>query len=110
MDTTSLEIDDAVVTTMELSQKAITKFDQALEKITSSRGMIGAQINRLEYTQRNLTISAQNLTAAESRIRDLDVATESAAFAKNNILVNAAVAMLAQANQLPQVALQLIGR
>jgi flagellin len=72
--------------------------------------MIGAQINRLEYTQRNLTISAQNLTAAESRIRDLDVASESAAFAKNNILVNAAVAMLAQANQLPQVALQLIGR
>ncbi|GAB7140387.1 flagellin [Deferribacterales bacterium RsTz2092] len=110
LDTIGLEISDAYVTTMEESQKAITKFDQALEAATHARATIGAQINRLEYTMKNISISRQNLMAAESRIRDLDVADESATFAKSQILVNAAVAMLAQANQLPQTALSLIGR
>jgi flagellin len=108
MDTTSLEIDDAFVITMEESQKAITKFSQALEKVSSARATIGAQINRLEYTVKNLSISRENLISAESRIRDLDIAEESATFAKNQILVNSAVAMLAQANTLPQIALQLL--
>jgi flagellin len=109
MSTRSLEIDDAYVMTMEDAQKAITKFDQALTKVTGARATIGAQINRLEYTMKNLSISNMNLTAAESRIRDLDVAEEAAAFASNQILVNAANAMLAQANGLPQIALQLLG-
>jgi flagellin len=108
MNTTSLEIDDAFVVTMDESQKAITKFSQALEKVTSARATIGAQINRLEYTVKNLSISRENLISAESRIRDLDIAEESATFAKNQILVNSAVAMLAQANTLPQIALQLL--
>jgi flagellin len=108
IDTTSLEINDAYVVTMADSQKAITKFDQALEKVSSARATIGAQINRLEYTIKNLSISRENLISAESRIRDLDVAEESATFAKNQILVNSAVAMLAQANTLPQIALQLL--
>jgi flagellin-like hook-associated protein FlgL len=108
MNTTSLEIDDAFVVTMDESQKAITKFSQALEKVTSARATIGAQINRLEYTVKNLSISRENLISAESRIRDLDIAEESATFAKNQILVNAATAMLAQANTLPQIALQLL--
>lgn len=108
--TTALEIDDAFVNTMENAQKAITKFDRALEKVTSMRATIGAQINRLDYTMQNLSVSRQNLVSAESRIRDLDVAEESANFANKQVLVNAAVAMLAQANQLPQTALQLIGR
>ncbi|GAB7140388.1 flagellin [Deferribacterales bacterium RsTz2092] len=110
LDTIGLEIGDAYVTTMEESQKAITKFDQALEAANHARATIGAQINRLEYSMKNISISRQNLMAAESRIRDLDVADESATFAKSQILVNAAVAMLAQANQLPQTALSLIGR
>jgi flagellin len=93
---------------MDESQKAITKFSQALEKVTSARATIGAQINRLEYTIKNLSISRENLISAESRIRDLDIAEESATFAKNQILVNSAVAMLAQANTLPQIALQLL--
>jgi flagellin len=108
VNTTSLEIDDAYVVTMADSQKAITKFDQALEKVNSARATIGAQVNRLEYTMKNLSISRENLIAAESRIRDLDVAEESSTFAKNQILVNSAVAMLAQANTLPQIALQLL--
>jgi flagellin len=108
INTTSLEIDDAYVVTMADSQKAITKFDQALEKVNSARATIGAQVNRLEYTMKNLSISRENLIAAESRIRDLDVAEESSKFAKNQILVNSAVAMLAQANTLPQIALQLL--
>jgi flagellin len=108
MNTTSLEIDDAFVVTMDESQKAITKFSQALEKVTSARATIGAQINRLEYTVKNLSISRENLISAESRIRDLDIAEESATFARNQILVNAATAMLAQANTLPQIALQLL--
>lgn len=108
INTTSLEIDDAYVTTMDNSQKAITKFDQALEKVNGSRATIGAQINRLEYTMQNLATTRQNLTAAESRIRDLDVASESATFARNQVLVNSAVAMVAQANALPQTFLKLI--
>ncbi|GAB7141086.1 flagellin [Deferribacterales bacterium RsTz2092] len=110
LDCVALEISDAYVVTMEDAQKAITKFDQALEKLNHARATLGAQINRLEYTIKNLSIGKQNLIAAESRIRDLDVADESSNFAKNQILVNAAVAMLAQANQLPQTALQLINR
>jgi flagellin-like hook-associated protein FlgL len=108
IDTTSLEIDDAFVITMDESQRAITKFSQALEKVSSARATIGAQINRMEYTIKNLSISRENLISAESRIRDLDVAEESATFARNQILVNSAVAMLAQANTLPQIALQLL--
>ncbi|MDR2870893.1 MAG: flagellin, partial [Deferribacteraceae bacterium] len=109
MDTAALEIDNAYVTTMKDAQKAITKFDQALERINSARATIGAQINRLEYTMQNLNTSRQNLVASESRIRDLDVADETATFSRNQVLVNSAVAMLAQANALPQTALQLIG-
>ncbi|MDR0454782.1 MAG: hypothetical protein LBH05_08230 [Deferribacteraceae bacterium] len=110
MDTTSLGIDDVYVMTMDMSQKALTKLDMALERINSSRATIGAQINRLDFTMKNLSVARTNLIASESRIRDLDVASESALFTRNQILVNAATAMLAQANALPQVALQLIGR
>jgi flagellin len=109
MNTTALEIDDVFVTTMAQSQKAITKLDMAMERLNGARATIGAQINRLEYTMQNLAVSRQNLIAGESRIRDLDVASASAEFARNQILVNTSVAMLAQANQLPSIAMQLIG-
>jgi len=69
---------------------------------------LGAAQNRLQHTINNLGTSAENLTAAESRVRDIDMAQEMMAFTRNNILSQAAQAMLAQANQLPQGVLQLL--
>jgi flagellin len=107
-DTLALGIQDVYVTTADEAQKAVTKLDQAIERMVNMRATIGAQVNRLEFTMQNLSTTKQNLITAESRIRDLDIAEESAVFASKQILVNAGVAMLAQANTLPQVALQLI--
>lgn len=109
MDTTSLDIDDALVVTQEAAQSTITKIDNALNSVSSTRATIGAQINRLEYTITGLDTTRENLAASESRIRDLDIADEMAEFTKNQILSQAATAMLSQANQLPQMALQLLG-
>ncbi len=108
LDTTGLEIDDVYVVDMELAQKAITKLDKAIERVNASRATLGAQINRLEYTIQNLHTARENLTAAESRIRDLDIAEETANLTKNQVLVQAATAMVAQANQIPQQALALL--
>lgn len=87
---------------------AIDKIDSAIEKISSERGKLGAYQNRLEHTIKNLNTSSENLTAAESRIRDVDMAKEMMNHTKNNILQQAAQAMLAQANQAPQGVLQLL--
>lgn len=73
------------------------------------RASLGATQNRLENTVTNLTIQAENLQAAESRISDVDVATEMTQFVRNQILTQSAVAMLSQANSMPQMAMQLIG-
>lgn len=73
------------------------------------RASLGATQNRLENTVTNLTIQAENLQAAESRISDVDVATEMTQFVRNQILTQSAVAMLSQANSIPQMAMQLIG-
>lgn len=88
---------------------AITTINNALEKVSAERSMLGAMQNRLEHTIANLGTSAENLQAAESRIRDLDMAEEIMAFTKNSILQQAATAMLAQANMAPQSVLQLLG-
>ena len=77
--------------------------------MSAQRSELGAYQNRLEHTIANLGTSAENLQAAESRIRDLDMAEEIMAFTKNNILQQAATAMLAQANMAPQSVLQLLG-
>ncbi|MBC7197370.1 MAG: flagellin, partial [Deferribacterales bacterium] len=90
------------------AQKAITKLDKALEFVSSTMATIGAQINRLESAISNLDTARENLSASESRIRDLDMAEEMAKFTRNQILSQAGTAMLAQANQLPQMALQLL--
>jgi flagellin len=108
MDTKSLGLDDVYVVSQELAQKSITKIDRALESISGARATIGAQVNRLNYAINNLNVTRENLTAAESRIRDLDIAEEMATFTRNQILSQAGTAMLAQANQLPQMALQLL--
>ncbi|ALA70078.1 flagellin [Geobacillus stearothermophilus 10] len=90
------------------AQAAIAKLDEAIISVSKTRSKMGAYQNRLEHTINNLTTANENLTAAESRIRDTDMAMEMAEFTKNNILTQAAQAMLAQSNQLPQGILQLL--
>lgn len=87
---------------------AINAIDDAIKAVSSERSKMGALQNRLEHTINNLSTSAENLTAAESRIRDVDMAKEMMEFTKNSILSQAAQAMLAQANQQPQGVLQLL--
>jgi len=97
------------VSTQAAADKAITIINKAIETVSGERSKLGAIQNRLEHTIANLGTSAENLQAAESRIRDLDMAEEIMAFTKNNILQQAATAMLAQANMAPQSVLQLLG-
>jgi flagellin len=87
---------------------AITTIQTAIDTVSAERSKLGAYANRLEHTINNLGTAAENLTAAESRIRDVDMAKEMMEFTKNNILSQAAQAMLAQANQQPQGVLQLL--
>jgi len=97
------------VSTQKAADAAIKTIDNASVKVSAERSKLGAMQNRLEHTIANLGTSAENLQAAESRIRDLDMAEEIMAFTKNNILQQAATAMLAQANMAPQSVLQLLG-
>ena len=87
---------------------SITQINNAIEKVSTQRSKLGAVQNRLEHTISNLDTSAENLTSAESRIRDVNMAKEMSTYSKNNILQQAAQAMLAQANQQPQNVLQLL--
>ncbi|WP_435167108.1 flagellin [Paenibacillus glycanilyticus] len=96
------------VTTAAGAANAITVIDNAIEKVSGERSKLGAVQNRLEHTINNLGTSSENLTAAESRIRDVDMAKEMMEQTKNSILAQAAQAMLAQANQQPQGVLQLL--
>ena len=91
------------------AEDSLVAIDAAIATVSEERSMLGASQNRLEHTISNLGTSAENLQAAESRIRDLDMAEEIMAFTKNNILQQAATAMLAQANMAPQSVLQLLG-
>ena len=97
------------VSTQEQAQKSLEAINQAIISKDKIRAHLGAMQNRLENTISNLQIQAENLQAAESRISDVDVATEMTEFVRNQVLTQAAVAMLSQANSLPQMALQLIG-
>lgn len=87
---------------------ALKIIDDAIETVSTQRATLGAAQNRLEHTINNLTATAENLSAAESRIRDVDMAEEMMEFTKNNILSQAATSMLAQANQMPNSVLQLL--
>lgn len=97
------------VTSHEKATAALRVIDGAIEKVSNERSKLGAYQNRLEHSIANLGASSENLQAAESRIRDLDMAEEMMEFTKNNILQQAATAMLAQANMAPQTVLQLLG-
>ncbi|GIO57115.1 flagellin N-terminal helical domain-containing protein [Paenibacillus cineris] len=96
------------ISTAEDASKAIAVLDKATQTVSSARSKLGAVQNRLEHTINNLGTASENLTAAESRIRDVDMAKEMMEQTKNNILAQAAQAMLAQANQQPQGVLQLL--
>lgn len=96
------------VTTHEKATAAVKVYDYAIARVSEQRSSLGAIQNRLEHTINNLKTAEENLTSSESRIRDTDMAMEMAEFTKNNILTQAAQAMLAQSNQLPQGILQLL--
>ncbi len=104
----AMGISDIDVSTQTGAAAAIDKIKSAITYVSSTRGDLGAIQNRLEHTINNLSVTTENMTAAESRIRDVDMAEEMMAYTKNNILVQASQAMLAQANQIPQGVLQLL--
>lgn len=104
----ALNITSTDVTTFSAAQSAISLIDAAISTIDSVRGDLGAVQNRFESTIANLNNVAENLTAARSRILDADIAQETSQMTKNNILQQAGVAILSQANQTPQLALQLL--
>ncbi|MCB1188040.1 hypothetical protein KDL29_12810 [bacterium] len=108
MSAEALGVEGLVVVTSDLAQESISIVDHAISKVSSERSRLGAIQNRLESTIRNLDVSAENLTSSESRIRDVDVALETIASTRNQILLQAGVAAMAQANQLPQNMLQLL--
>ena len=101
-------VSDSVLT-KEDSRSSLERLDNALVRVNGMRASLGAMQNRLSSTISNLEISTESLAAANSRIRDVDVASETADMAKNNILVQAGTAVLSQANQYPQYALKLLG-
>ena len=109
MHVTALGIGDLDISTQEGAAEAIQKIRDAINQVSSVRGDLGAIQNRLEHTTNNLSVMAENIQDAESTIRDTDVAEEMMSYVKNNILVQSAQAMLAQANQVPQGVLQLLG-
>ncbi len=104
----SFTINGADVSARDKAQGTIDTVNNAIETVSKERSKLGAVQNRLEHTINNLNTSSENLQASESRIRDVDMAKEMMVFSKNNILAQAAQAMLAQANQQPQGVLQLL--
>ena len=109
MHVSSLGINGLNISDAQNAAKAIDKVMNAINTVSSVRGELGATQNRLEHTANNLSVMAENIQDAESTIRDTDVAEEMMAYTKNNILIQSAQAMLAQANAVPQGVLQLLG-
>ncbi len=108
MSASALGVNALVVTSQSGANSAIATIDAAITTVSSERSKLGAMQNRLEHTIANLGTTSENLTASESRVRDVDMAKEMMEFTKNNILSQAAQAMLAQANTQPQGVLQLL--
>ena len=109
MHTKALGIDKITLGNQKGAQDAVDAIKNAINYVSDVRGTLGATQNRLEHTANNLSVMKENIQDAESSIRDTDVAEEMMAYTKNNILVQSAQAMLAQANQVPQGVLQLLG-
>ena len=104
----ALGIADISVGDQDSAQAAVNVIKAAINKVSTARATLGATSNRLDHTMNNLSVMTENIQDAESTIRDTDVAEEMMAYTKNNILVQSAQAMLAQANQVPQGVLQLL--
>jgi len=98
-----------LLTSAASAQASLAKIDSAIDSLSTSRASIGASQNRLVVTVSNLQTASEGAAAANSRIRDVDVAEESAALSRNQVLSQAGVSVLAQANQMPQAALKLLG-
>jgi flagellin len=109
MSSSALSIETLDVSTRDGADTAITTLDDAIASVSAERSKLGAAQNRLDHTINNLNTAEENLTAAESRVSDVDMAKEMMSFTKNQILSQAGTAMMAQANQLPQGVLQLLG-
>ena len=109
MDATALSVDTASLSSQASAEAAISALDSALSAVSVQRANLGAVQNRLEHTIANLNVASENLSAAESRVRDVDMATEMSSFTKQQVLQQAGTAMLAQANQKPQSVLKLLG-
>ena len=109
MTKTGLSIDALKVDSQASAQAALGTIDAAILSKDEARAHFGAMMNRLENTVSNITIQAESISAAESQISDVDVAYEMTAFVNNQIKAQAAVAMLSQANMMPQMALTLLG-
>ena len=111
MDASSLGVDSSKVdvSTKDGAKSAIDAIKEAIDEVSAQRSDLGAVQNRLEHTIKNLDNVVENTTAAESQIRDTDMATEMVNYVKNNILQQAGQSMLAQANQLTQGVLTLLG-
>jgi len=108
-DSTALALNDDLLTSQTGAEAAIDALDTAIQSIATMRGTLGSTQNRMTVTLSNLGSTHENLSAANSRIKDVDVAEESASLTRNQILSQAGTSVLAQANQLPQSALSLIG-
>jgi flagellin len=106
---TDFSVNDIDITSRHAANVAIDIVDLALEQISSERAGLGAIQNRLESTISNLTTNSENLSASRSRILDADFANETANLSRNQIIQQAGVSILAQANQQPQIALSLLG-
>ena len=108
MTAAALTIDKIVVDNTTNAFKAMKSIDAAIEKVSTYRATLGAAQNRLEHTVNNLKVTSENITSAESRIRDTDMADEITAYTKNNILLQAAQSMLSQSNAMPQGVLSML--
>jgi len=107
--TNDLSVNTVTISTMDLAVSAISTIDNAIQSVNTLRSALGAYQNRLEFTINTLAIQEENAAASQSAIRDADIAQETVAFTRNQILVSAGTSVLAQANIVPQTALQLLG-
>lgn len=104
----SLYIDDVDVTTVNGASRAMTTYDNAIAQVSSVRASLGAYENRLEYTTGSLDEFSENMTGALSRLTDVDMAEEMTNYTHQNVLNQAAISVLTQANELPQQVLQIL--
>ncbi|MBI2436056.1 MAG: flagellin FliC, partial [Candidatus Hydrogenedentes bacterium] len=107
--TSDLGVSTVAVSSVALAVSALSTIDMALQSVSTLRSTLGALQNRLEFTINTLAIQEENAASAESVIRDADIAQETVRFTRNQILVSAGTSVLAQANVIPQSALQLLG-